>query len=113
MPFENSNPSLAPDFKEITKKSFKLLLIRHGETDANLTPEHIGGRCPFAELSEIGVIETIQLGEYLKKKEQKMDTIFISPLLRAVETADICLKTMGKEELLKIAIMNSRLEEFS
>ena len=68
-------------------KTFKLHLIRHGMTAGNLQGLYIGsgtdlplcdeGRAQLAELKERFVYPQV-------------DTVFSSPLLRAVETATSC-----------------------
>jgi broad specificity phosphatase PhoE len=77
-------------------KSFKLILVRHGESLANLQTELIGGRSPKAVLSSKGEIQAANLGKYFQKKfletGQNFDVIYSSPLVRCEQTAKICLQ---------------------
>ena len=73
-------------------KTFKLILVRHGESVANLQSELIGGRSPEAKLSPKGEQQAINLGKHFLKIGQKLDVIYSSPLVRCEQTAKLCLK---------------------
>lgn len=70
-----------------------IYLIRHGEV---LNPKKIMyGRLPGFGLSETGKKEIVQTAFFLKKKH--VDAIYSSPLLRAVQTAEIIRTQLGLE----------------
>lgn len=96
-------------------KTFKLILIRHGESIANLDSHLIGGRSPETKLSPKGEIQAANLGKYFQKKFQeteKLDVIYSSPLIRCEQTAKICLENYNLELIEKIQF-DDRLIEFS
>ena len=96
-------------------KTFKLILIRHGESVANLDSHLIGGRSPETILSSKGEIQAANLGKYFQKKFQgaeKLDVIYASPLVRCEQTAKICLENF-KPELTDKIKFDERLIEFS
>lgn len=93
--------------------SFSLIFIRHGQSDANITPEHIGGRCPLSELTTLGVEQAQKVGQHIKTTNLKIDRVFCSPLLRSTETAKICLTQANRVDLLDKVYINDLLEEFS
>ncbi len=61
----------------------KLILVRHGETEANVNGT-LEGRTP-GELTEKGLFQARRLGERLR--EEKIDIIYCSDLKRAMDTA--------------------------
>ncbi len=61
----------------------KLILIRHGQTDAN--KNRIIQGVDDNRLNETGIKQAREAGKELKKK-YKIDIVFCSPLLRCVET---------------------------
>jgi alpha-ribazole phosphatase len=80
----------------------KLYLIRHGETEQNKTGVLMGST--DTPLNEYGRLQAATLGERLNALE--VDTIFCSPLSRAVETAAL---VFGAEAQV---ITDSSLQEF-
>lgn len=64
----------------------KLLLVRHGQTDWNLT-RHFQGQSDVP-LNETGIHQAEQVAKRLSSK--KIDSIYSSDLSRAVETTRIC-----------------------
>ena len=67
-------------------KTFKLHLIRHGMTAGNLQGLYIGSGTDIPLCDE----GRAQLNELKERFEYpQVDTVFSSPLLRAVETANI------------------------
>jgi len=62
----------------------EILLIRHGETAWN-TADIFRGRISIG-LSEDGLKQAEKLAEYLRQK--KINSVFCSPLKRAIETAE-------------------------
>jgi len=77
-------------------KTFKLILIRHGESLANLDSHLIGGRSPETILSSKGEMQAANLGKYFQKKfletGENFDVIYSSPFIRCEQTAKICLQ---------------------
>ncbi len=64
-----------------------LVLVRHGETYANLTGMYDGGGCPPGiGLTDIGKRQAAEIAE--KLKEEHFDAIFYSDLTRAADTAN-------------------------
>ena len=63
----------------------KILLIRHGDTDWNVE-EIFRGRADI-ELNETGIKQAESLAKYLG--DERIDTIYSSPLKRALRTAEI------------------------
>ncbi len=63
----------------------EIILVRHGETEWNVT-EVFRGRTNI-ELNETGIKQAELLAEYLR--DIKIDTIYSSPLKRALKTAEI------------------------
>jgi len=80
----------------------RLFLIRHGETDYNLNRRY----CGFSDLSlnETGRSQVQFLAERLK--EFKIDTLYSSDLLRAVETAKIIFKDKTIHKMQEFREMN-------
>ena len=65
-------------------KTFKLHLIRHGVTAGNLQGLYIGTDIPLCDEGRAQLAELKERFEY-----PQVDTVFSSPMLRAVETANI------------------------
>ena len=63
----------------------EIILVRHGETEWNVE-EVFRGRIDI-ELNQTGIKQSELLAEYLS--ERKIDTIYSSPLKRALKTAEI------------------------
>lgn len=93
-------------------QNFKLILIRHGESLANLDSHLIGGRSPETILSSKGEIQAAKLGKYFAKIGQKLDLVYASPLVRCHQTAKLCLENYDQELISKIKF-DERLIEFS
>jgi probable phosphoglycerate mutase len=82
----------------------KLILIRHGETEANfnhILQGRIGGK-----LTQKGIDQAKNVGKELKEK-YKIDMVFCSPLARAVET----LENILSEDPIEGGIFMSKLLE--
>lgn len=106
--------------KDYENKNFKLILIRHGESLANLEPSLIGGRSPQTRLSPKGELQAANLGKYLQKlfeqTNQKIDLIYSSPLIRCTQTAKLCLSEYDpvlSPVLIDKICFDERLIEFS
>lgn len=63
----------------------KLLLIRHGESEANILRQVTGS--PHAALTELGLVQSTRLGNLLKKTEVVPDLVYVSAMMRAKLTA--------------------------
>jgi broad specificity phosphatase PhoE len=69
-----------------TERTTRLLLVRHGESVANVEGRMQGwGDDP---LSPTGVAQARQLAAWLRENEQGIDCLFASPLKRAYQTAE-------------------------
>ena len=66
----------------------KLILIRHGETDYTAEKRYCGGAID-APLNKKGIRQAQQLRRRLCK--QKIDAIYVSPMTRTLQTAEIAL----------------------
>jgi len=67
----------------------KLILVRHGETDANKNGIIQGVN--ENKLNETGIKQAREVGKELKKK-YKIDMVFCSPIVRCVETLNNILE---------------------
>ncbi|MFD2443634.1 histidine phosphatase family protein [Bacillus sp. CGMCC 1.16607] len=87
------------DLKKLEdKKIMKIILIRHGQSEADLLDVH-EGRADF-RLTALGVEQAKKLATWMKGKYEP-EIIWTSPLLRAKETASIigeALKVRIKED---------------
>ena len=72
---------------------FKLILLRHGESEWNLENRFSG----WADigLTEKGMAEAKRSGLLLKGQNFRFDVVFTSVLKRAIKTMEICLNEMG------------------
>jgi broad specificity phosphatase PhoE len=64
----------------------KIYFARHGESQANLLHVISNRQCAHS-LTDVGYVQAFELAKWLKKLTVKK--IFTSPLLRAIQTADI------------------------
>jgi 2,3-bisphosphoglycerate-dependent phosphoglycerate mutase len=85
----------------------KLILLRHGESQWNLENRFTGWT--DVELTPKGEVEAKDSGGLLSKKNIEIDIVFTSVLKRAIDTMEICLKQMKKNNI--EAIYNWRLNE--
>ena len=74
--------------------SFKLILLRHGESEWNAKNLFTGW--VDVELSEKGLLEAARGGQLLKEANLLPDVLHTSLLKRAINTADIALKNCGR-----------------
>lgn len=74
-------------------KNYTLYLIRHGITQANLQGIYAGGGTDIPLCSE-GKEDLLSLSKQFTYP--KTDTVFVSPLLRATQTADLLFPTAKK-----------------
>ena len=81
--------------KPTAVKNIRLLLIRHGESAMNTSPDYICGQMNDVPLTEKGECEAEALGKMLKISKIKFDLVFCSPATRAYDTSVICLNNMN------------------
>jgi 2,3-bisphosphoglycerate-dependent phosphoglycerate mutase len=74
--------------------SYKLILLRHGESQWNAKNLFTGW--VDVELSEKGLIEAARGGQLLKEADLLPDVLHTSLLKRAIDTADIALTNCGR-----------------
>src|SRR5262245_24093271 len=75
----------------------RLLLVRHGQSEWNVTNLFTGWKDP--ELTEQGVAEAKEAGRKLKAQGLSFDIAFTSVLLRAQHTLDLALAEIGQTGL--------------
>jgi 2,3-bisphosphoglycerate-dependent phosphoglycerate mutase len=85
----------------------KLILLRHGESQWNLENRFTGWT--DVGLTPKGEVEAKDSGGLLSKENIEIDIVFTSVLKRAIDTMEICLKQMKKNNI--EAIYNWRLNE--
>lgn len=76
-----------------TPEKTKLILIRHAVTEANLRHVMLGRTNP--PLHPLGVLQAQAIAQVLAKEHWQ--TIYTSPLLRAMQTAEIIAQTRGSQ----------------
>ena len=70
-------------------------LIRHGESSSNATPGFVAGTNFDSPLTERGYEQARLLGGRLKREEVRFDRVYSSTLVRAVQTTETMLESMG------------------
>jgi len=70
----------------------RLLLVRHGESQANQSPFTISGQSNHVLLTELGRKQAKALGYFWAKSGISFDRVWSSTAVRAKETARICLE---------------------
>ena len=85
----------------------KLILLRHGESKWNLENRFTGWT--DVVLTPKGEVEAKDSGGLLSKENIEIDIVFTSVLKRAINTMEICLKQMKKNNI--ETIYNWRLNE--
>lgn len=68
-----------------------LFLIRHGQTDANLTRRFVGRT--DIPLDPLGLVQAAQIAE--RMRAEPLDALYTSPMLRARQTAGAVKQTVG------------------
>jgi len=76
---------------------YKLVLVRHGESQWNLENRFTGWT--NVGLTENGIIEAKSTGQILKDDGYDFDIVYTSVLKRAIRTMDLCLETIGIENI--------------
>ena len=76
---------------------FKLVLLRHGESQWNLENRFTGWT--DVGLTKKGQEEARTAGSLMKKENISFDTVYTSVLKRANRTMEICLNTMNIKDI--------------
>jgi len=88
-------------------KMVVLCLLRHGESLWNEENRFTGW--VDVPLTDKGRSEAVRAGELLKKEQLKFEVAYTSVLGRAVETLELCLKSMGTSlPIIKDSHLNER-----
>lgn len=69
----------------------QLYYLRHGESEANLRPDLIGGRTNEAKLSPRGEEQARRAGKHLRELMIKPSVVYVSPAVRTLRTAELAL----------------------
>lgn len=69
---------------------FELYLIRHGQSETNVNPDHMG-QTPDVPLTKLGKEQAKKLGERFAKEDIEFDFVYSSPYKRALNTAEIAV----------------------
>jgi broad specificity phosphatase PhoE len=72
----------------------ELYWMRHGESEMNTLPT-FSGRSNETPLTPKGIEQSKKLGQFLSKQEVFPSVVYVSPALRAAQTAEYCLAEMG------------------
>ncbi len=72
-----------------------LYLLRHGQSQANLHPELIGGRTSETPLSELGANQAKRAGAYMARMLIRPSLVAVSPAVRTMDTAAYALHQMN------------------
>lgn len=83
----------------------KITALRHGESEGNLIPVY-QGNLPGTDLTDKGKKQAKEAAKYFK--QEKIDTIYCSPLARTKQTAETIAKQLGAK-----VIVDERLREVS
>jgi probable phosphoglycerate mutase len=73
----------------------RFILARHGQSAANVDPEAWRGRGESPPLTALGEEQADRLGGWLRENRTDIDAIVASPLVRAVQTAEIANKHLN------------------
>ncbi|MDD7804099.1 MAG: 2,3-diphosphoglycerate-dependent phosphoglycerate mutase [Endozoicomonas sp. (ex Botrylloides leachii)] len=73
---------------------YKLVLIRHGESEWNLANRFTGWH--DVDLTNTGIEQAKLAGQLLRETDFEFDQVFTSVLLRAIRTVNIVLEEMGQ-----------------
>ena len=76
---------------------YKLVLIRHGESQWNLENRFTGWH--DVDLTDTGVAQAKTAGQLMKDAGFEFDQAYTSVLLRAIKTLNISLEEMGQHYL--------------
>lgn len=84
------------------ENTFRIHLIRHGQSDVNTHPNIVTIADRNSPLTEFGRNQSEKLGLYFKKHNYNFDKVYSSSLDRAKETAEICLEKMDSANQIKL-----------
>lgn len=90
----------------INDMEFELYLIRHGQSETNVNPDHMG-QTPNVPLTKLGKYQATLLGERFNKEHTAFDFVYSSPYKRALDTATIALGSSAG-----MIIKSPRLREY-
>ena len=76
---------------------YKLILLRHGQSQWNLENRFTGWK--DIALSKKGIEEAVNAGKLMSKQDVIIDMIFCSVLQRAIETAKLAIIEMNLKNL--------------
>lgn len=76
----------------------EVLLIAHGECEASLRPDLVGGRWPAVGLTSKGERQARALAVFLKSQSVRFGSVYTSPLDRARATAAFVCQELGFAE---------------
>ncbi len=82
----------------------RLFLIRHGATPGNLKNRYIG--VTDEPLSGEGIRQCEKLAELISREREFPEILFVSPMKRALQTAEIVFPTLPKQILPDLREMN-------
>lgn len=85
-----------------------LILMRHGESSANLRAIAEGGDGD-SPLTGSGIDQARRAGHYLQSKYRRLDAIYSSPLLRAQRTASLIAAILDCPVTLRDELLEGRL----
>ncbi len=94
----------------MAKKEIRLYLIRHAQTPYNADDIYIGGRSNHLPLTSIGDLQSIAIGERLKKEGIVFDKMWASTALRSNKTASKICEIIGYP-LEKLILSDELLEK--
>lgn len=78
-------------FKNVPKKLGDLLILRHAKSDHNLK-QCCAGQYNDSQPTKEGIQETLKIGQKLRNNQFRFDTVYTSPLKRAIATKEALLK---------------------
>ena len=94
----------------INDMEYELYLIRHGQSETNTNPDHMG-QTAEVKLTDLGERQAELLGERFAKEKTEFDFVFSSPYKRALDTANIVLG-MSSNNTEQMIIQTLRLREY-
>jgi broad specificity phosphatase PhoE len=71
----------------MSESGLLIYLIRHAESEINLTPDLVGGSSNWADLTHEGIAQAKLLGSRFKNNDIKLEAVYCSPAIRTQQTA--------------------------
>ncbi|UJR34662.1 hypothetical protein I4U23_027439 [Adineta vaga] len=93
-----------------THAQVRLCLIRHAQSEANLTKQTLCGQNISCVLTPLGHEQSVLLGKRLKYQNASFDYVLCSTATRAKQTAEIVLKIMDID-FSKVILSSAFLEQ--